>query len=134
MAARHPVRHHCPGSGDLRCRGRERAVRDHGNAFDPAMMVSHEAQVRRQRSEIFPARERPCLERQAVEFAVLLDVRIDDAGKGGDPQRQLMGREMPSTMGQFSRGNSQAFLRNGSFMLVCDGSFIAGLPASIRSG
>ena len=50
---------------DLRRGGEQRAVRDHGDAPDPAMVIAHEAQVREQRREVLPARERRRVDHQA---------------------------------------------------------------------
>ena len=48
------------------------------------MVIAHEAQVREQRREVLPARERRRVNHQACELAMLLDIRIDGAGERGE--------------------------------------------------
>src|SRR5262245_2913581 len=56
------------------------------------MVIAHEAEMRQQGGEIVPAGESRCSDQQALEVAVLLDIRIDDRGERaevGGPQWPL---------------------------------------------
>ena len=69
--------------GKTRRRGEQSVIGDERDPTDFAVMVAHELQVRDQAGKACPPRKLRGLNKQPFEFAMALDVRVNDFGDPG---------------------------------------------------